>query len=272
MDTPAALDSEHAIQMAGAKGEDQKIVDLTIVLPIRDEAAVLAEVLNDLGVVTRFSVEIVALIDTRSTDRSAQILEEYAAGLSGENNLPILRIISLVPPRCGSGTARAIGSRESRGELIAWMDADGTYSAIDLRRLVNAIGAADQVVGARSCDFGPAGGLRFFVKSAVARMAALLWHRIDLVDLNSGLRIFRRNSLLVWVDELPPGFSCTTTATLAALNHGQRVRFEPISYFPRAPGAKSKFHPLLDTARLLRVLWRQWRKKSKMSHSAHGRA
>jgi glycosyltransferase involved in cell wall biosynthesis len=178
----------------------------------------------------------------------------------------MLRIISLSPPRCGSGTARAIGSRGARGKLIAWMDADGTYSASDLGRLVNAIGTADQVVGVRSCDFGPASQLRFFVKSVVARIAALLWHRLDLVDLNSGLRIFRRSSLLRWVDELPAGFSCTTTATLAALNHGQIVRFVQISYFPRGDGTKSKFHPVLDTARLLRVVWRQWRRKPKAPH------
>jgi glycosyltransferase involved in cell wall biosynthesis len=251
--------------MADAKARDQKIVDLTIVLPIRDEAAALGEVLNDLSALPRkSSVEIIALIDARSTDGSVQILEEHAAQLSGQNDSPMLRIISLVPPRCGSGTARAIGSREGRGKLIAWMDADGTYSASDLGRLVHGIGAADQVVGARSCDFGPAGRLRFSIKSAVAKIAAALWHRSDLVDLNSGLRIFRRSSLLAWIDELPPGFSCTTTATLAALNHGQNVRFEPISYFPRAPGGKSKFHPLLDTARLLRVIWRQWRNKSKI--------
>jgi glycosyltransferase involved in cell wall biosynthesis len=250
--------------MAGAKSpEGREIFDLTVVLPIRDEAAVLSQVLDDLcAALPAFSVEILALIDSRSTDRSAQILESYAEGLArhGESS-PALRIISLSPSRCGSGAARAIGSREAQGELIGWMDADGTYSARDLRCLADTIGTADQVVGVRSCDFGPAGRLRFFVKAAIARFVALLWGRTDLVDLNSGLRVFKRSALLEWLDELPEGFSCTTTATLAALNYNQTVRFCGISYSARGVGTKSKFHPLLDTARLLRVVWRQWWRK-----------
>jgi len=60
-----------------------------------------------------------------------------------------------------------------------------------------------------------------------------------------------------------------TTATLAALNRGQKVRFVPISYFPRESGTKSKFHPLFDTARLLRAGWIQWQRKSKaLQHTA----
>jgi glycosyltransferase involved in cell wall biosynthesis len=254
--------------MAGAKSpEGREIFDLTVVLPIRDEAAVLSQVLDDLcAALATLSVEILALIDSRSTDKSAQILEGYAEGLARrEECSPVLRIISLSPPRCGSGAARAIGSREAQGKLIGWMDADGTYSARDLRCLADAIGMADQVVGVRSCDFGPAGRLRFFVKSVITRMVALLWRRSDLVDLNSGLRVFKRSALLAWLNELPEGFSCTTTATLAALNQGQMVRFRGISYSARGVGTRSKFHPLFDTARLLRVVWRQWWRKPAMT-------
>jgi glycosyltransferase involved in cell wall biosynthesis len=255
--------------MDGAKAGAQKPFDLTIVLPVRDEAAVLGRVLDDISAAfTQSSLEIIALVDTRSIDRSAQVLEEYAeALLRGQDDPPVLRIISLNPPRCGSGMARAIGSREARGKLIGWMDADGTYSAGDLRRLADAIGAADQVVGARSCDFGRAGRLRFFIKSAITKVVALLWHRLDLVDLNSGLRVFKRDAVIEWLEELPAGFSCTTTATLAALNHGQLVHFCGISYFARGMGTKSKFHPLLDTARLLQVVWRQWWRKPAVANT-----
>lgn len=256
--------------MAGAKSpEGREIFDLTVVLPIRDEAAVLSQVLDDLcAALATLSVEILALIDSRSTDKSAQVLEDYAEGLARRGECsPVLRIISLSPPRCGSGAARAIGSREAQGKLIGWMDADGTYCARDLRCLADTIGTADQVVGVRSCDFGPAGRLRFFVKSVITKIVALLWRRSDLIDLNSGLRVFKRRALLDWLNELPEGFSCTTTATLAALNHGQMVRFCGISYFARGVGTRSKFHPLLDTARLLRVVWRQWWRRPAMTNN-----
>lgn len=245
------------------------IVDLTIVLPVLDEAVVLGRVLDDIcAAFVDLSFEIIVVVDTRSVDGSAQLLEEYAETLLRGGVPPILRIISLSPPRCGTGTARMIGSRESRGALIGWMDADGTHSPSDLRRLVDTIGSADQVVGTRARDFGHASRLRFLVKLLVTKLAALLWCQPDLADLNSGMRIFRRDRLFQWLNELPEGFSCATTATLAALNHGQSIRFSQISYFARSPGTKSKFHPLFDTARLLRVVWRQWRRKPKPSHVA----
>jgi glycosyltransferase involved in cell wall biosynthesis len=250
--------------MAGTKPPaGQESFDLTVVLPVRDEAAILSQVLDDLvAALSQSSLEIIALVDSRSTDRSAQILEGYAETLARRGaGSPVMRIIVLSPPRCGSGAARAVGSREGQGKVIGWMDADGTYSARDLQTLAETIGTADQVVGVRSCDFGPAGPLRFFVKAGITKFVALLWRRVDLVDLNSGLRVFKRSALLEWLDELPEGFSCTTTATLAALNHNQTVRFCGISYSARGLGTKSKFHPLLDTARLLRVVSRQWWRK-----------
>jgi glycosyltransferase involved in cell wall biosynthesis len=243
-----------------------KAVDLTIVLPVRDEATVLLRVLEDIrNAFAGISFEIVALVDMRSLDHSPQLLARCAEACR-RNKGPPMRIIQLHPPRCGSGFARRIGSSESRGALVGWMDADGTYQASDLRCLFDNIRSADQLIGARSRDFGRAGRVRLFIKWMIARVAALLWRRADLVDLNSGLRIFRRDSLLEWLHDLPDGFSCTTTATLAALNRGQKVRFVPISYFPRDSGTKSKFHPFFDTARLLRVGWLQWRCKAKTLH------
>ena len=244
-------------------------VDLTIVLPVRDEAAVLLHVLEDIrDAFAGISFEIVALVDMRSVDHSPQLLARCAEAC-GRDKGPPIRIFQLNPPRCGSGAARRIGSSESRGRLVGWMDADGTYRASDLRCLFDNISSADQLIGTRSRDFGRAGRVRFLVKSMIARIAALLWRRADLVDLNSGLRIFRRDSILEWLHDLPDGFSCTTTATLAALNRGQKVRFVPISYFPRESGTKSKFHPLFDTARLLRASWIQWQRKSKaLQHTA----
>jgi polyisoprenyl-phosphate glycosyltransferase len=232
------------------------MIEFSIVLPVRDEAAVLSRVLDDIYAAFDLRLEIIAPVDSRSSDGSLQILEEYAKRRSA--TVSELRIIHLMPPQCGSGAARRIGSTETRGPLVGWMDADGTYTATDLRRLMDKMQSADQMIGTRSRDFGYAGRLRFFVKATIAKLAARLWRCPQLVDLNSGLRVFKRDALLKWISELPDGFSCTSTATLAALNHGQVVHFTPISYFSRERGSKSKFHPVFDTARLLRVVLRQW--------------
>ncbi|MDG1365826.1 MAG: glycosyltransferase family 2 protein, partial [Acidimicrobiales bacterium] len=66
-------------------------------------------------------------------------------------------------------------------------------------------------------------------------------------DLNTGFRAFRRDVALQYTHQLPPGFSCVTTITMAFLMNGYRVDFVPIEYEPRA--GESKFHWLRDTRR-----------------------
>ncbi len=53
-------------------------------------------------------------------------------------------------------------------------------------------------------------------------------------DLNSGFRAFPRDVALQYTHQLPPGFSCVTTITMAFLMNGYRVEFVPIDYETQA--------------------------------------
>lgn len=64
-------------------------------------------------------------------------------------------------------------------------------------------------------------------------------------DLNSGLRVFRKQTVSAFLPILPDGFSFTTTITLASLSYGFPVEFVPVSYHSRA--GRSKIHPVKDT-------------------------
>lgn len=224
---------------------------LSVVIPAHNEAAALAKLLPELKTQLNESFPgtwEILVIDDGSTDETVAVAESMGMGVR------LLRHAE----RRGSGASRKTGSRAAAGELIAWIDGDGTYPAEALAAAFGELGTADQVVGARSTDFGRLRVLRMMVKNCTARIASWLWGT-SIPDLNSGLRVFRRGSLLAWLEELPDGFSCTTTATLAALNHRQRVIFHPILYRPRQTFASSKFHPLWDTLRLWRVVWHCWR-------------
>lgn len=168
---------------------------------------------------------------------------------------PGFRVITL-SKRGGSGAARRLASRQARGGLCAWIDGDSTYGADDLIRLAQGIGTADQVVGCRGTDNGRCLWLRHLMKRSVCVMVSVIW-RTRIPDLNSGLRVFKNQSMQRWLHEVPDGFSCTSTATLAALNHDQQVVFQAITYYPRPSETRSKFHPFYDTWRMLRVILRQ---------------
>jgi hypothetical protein len=60
-------------------------------------------------------------------------------------------------------------------------------------------------------------------------------------DLNSGLRVMRREAVLRYLHLLPDGFSFTSTITMALLANGHHVVYEPIEYTKRV--GRSKIRP-----------------------------
>jgi polyisoprenyl-phosphate glycosyltransferase len=130
-----------------------------------------------------------------------------------------------------------------------WTDCDLTYPNEDIPRLVDALDEGwDQVVGARTSEQGTLRALRVPAKWLIRKLASYLTDT-KIPDLNSGLRVFRKEVALQFLYLLPVGFSCVTTITMAFLANGYSVRYLPIDYFPRA--GRSKFHWWSDTRRYL---------------------
>lgn len=216
--------------------------------PSIDVSVVLA-VYNELGHVTReierirdaldaspYSWEIVA-VDDGSTDGSGGELR----GIEG------IRLIQFGRNR-GSGSARKAGTRAARGRVVVWTDADMTYPNDEIPRLVKEMEGHDQVVGARTSEAGSHRALRVPAKWFIRKLASyLIQHPIQ--DLNSGLRVFRRDVAMQFLHMLPEGFSCVSTLTLAFLANGYSIKYVPIDYRPRA--GRSKFHWWMDTKRYL---------------------
>lgn len=240
--------------MSAKVNSESAPLELTVIIPALNECESLRTLLLDLSgrlrEVFNEAFEIIVVNDG-SSDGTLQMLASL--------NEPRMQVVTHAISQ-GSGAARKMGSRRARAEWCAWIDADGTYLATDLIHAFQQRDDADQIIGRRNVDYGRYALVRINAKRLVSRLASLLWRR-DIPDLNSGLRIFRRSSMLTWLQELPDGFSCTSTATLAALNHRQKVSFIPISYLPRENGSHSKFHPLLDTLRLCRAVGRCYLRK-----------
>ena len=77
---------------------------------------------------------------------------------------------------------------------------------------------------------------------------------IKIPDINSGLRIMKKNLIEKYLYILPDGFSFTTTITLAALTNGYRVKYVSINYLKRT--GKSKFRPIKDTLNFFQLMIR----------------
>jgi glycosyltransferase involved in cell wall biosynthesis len=183
----------------------------------------------------------ILVVDDGSTDRTAA--KAAAAGA---------RVVSL-GRNLGYGAALKAGYRESRGSVLAMADADGTYPPEELPGLVRALAGADMVVGARTAPGAAVPWLRRPVKRLLTLWAEYLSDR-SIPDLNSGLRVFRREPYERFQGLLSQRFSFTTTLTLSLECHGYRVLYLPIPYHPRV--GSSKIRPFSDTLQFFSLVLR----------------
>jgi glycosyltransferase involved in cell wall biosynthesis len=173
----------------------------------------------------------VIVVDDGSTDRSVAQLDGRPIELvrHGGNR--------------GYGAALKTGIRRAHHPLIAIIDGDGTYPIDAIPALLADMDEHDMVVGARTGAQVAIPNVRRPAKWILTRLANYLsGHRIP--DLNSGLRVFRRELAERFFGLFPDGFSFTTTITLAALTNGYRVSYVPVNYYKRS--GQSSIRPFRD--------------------------
>lgn len=223
---------------------------VTVLLPAFNEEQAVEQVLHEVVAAMEellLPFEIV-VVDDASTDRTAEIVRQFAAHSRGAT----VRLIRS-PQNRGAGAARKTGIRAARGDVIVMLDADGSYTAGDIGELLKWFPQYDQVNGARTSEQGTMRWLRMPAKWFIRKLACYLTGT-NIPDLNTGFKAFKREQMLDWLWVVPDGFSCVTTMTLAFLTNGRLVKYVPTEYRPRI--GKSKFHPIRDTAAYLSTVLR----------------
>lgn len=223
---------------------------LTVLLPAYNEQDAIRQVLQE--VVEALSDESiryeVLVVDDGSTDGTAEMADDFARSCW---QCPV-RVVRC-PENRGAGAARKVGIRHARGDVVVMLDADGSYPAAAIPELLSHFPGYDQVNGARTSEQGTLRWLRLPAKWLIRKLACYLTgHKIP--DLNTGLKAFKRETMLPWLWVVPDGFSCVTTMTLAFLTNGYAVKYVPVEYRPRI--GKSKFHPIKDTLAYLSTVLR----------------
>jgi glycosyltransferase involved in cell wall biosynthesis len=141
------------------------------------------------------------------------------------------------PENKGYGAALKTGILAAENDLIVIIDADGTYPADVIPELVEMLGTADMVVGARTGENVHDPWLRQPPKWFLRKLATWISGQ-SIPDLNSGLRAFRRECVMQYFPVLPNRFSFTSTVTLAYMADEYKVIYHPINYYPRVGSSK----------------------------------
>ncbi len=210
-----------AHQVDGDPAESSEL-DVSVILPVFNEKGHLqAEIDRIRGALdaSPYSYEII-VVDDGSNDGSGEALRQIDG----------IRLIQFAQNR-GSGSARKAGTHAARGRIVVWTDVDMTYPNNEIPRLVKELEGWDQVVGARTSEQGTVKIARVPAKWLIRRLASYLVET-PIPDLNSGLRAFRADVARQYLYQLPPGFSCVTTITMAFLANGYSVKYIPIEYSP----------------------------------------
>jgi glycosyltransferase involved in cell wall biosynthesis len=216
------------------------ITDLSVVIPVRNEAAALRTLLPELR--ARFAEAEIILVDDASEDDTPRLGRKHGC-----------RVISH-PYRIGNGAAVKTGLRAASRSITALMDADGQHRPDDLQKLLDrmASGRFDMVVGARSME-GHTSHRRWAANGMFNRLASWMTNQ-RVLDLTSGFRIAHTDKLREFLSLLPNGFSYPTTITMSFFRSGYTVDYVPVDV--RARVGESHIRPLRDGIRFLLIIFR----------------
>ena len=167
----------------------------------------------------------IIVINDGSTDNTGEILSKI--------DIPHCKVIRH-PRNLGYGASMKTGIRHSVGDYIGTTDADSTYPIEQIKPMLMEMRSkeADMIVGARTKKGVQIPLIRRPAKAVVNTLANILVG-MKIPDLNSGLRIFKRDMAERYMHLYPQGFSFTMTITLAALTNHHIVEYYPIDYFKR---------------------------------------
>ncbi|MBN2501174.1 MAG: glycosyltransferase family 2 protein [Anaerolineales bacterium] len=220
---------------------------LSVVIPAYNEEDGIADISHRVLAVREALKEVgvdeleLLVVDDGSADRTVEIAEGIAD----------LRVIQH-PHNKGYGAALKTGFAQAKGELIGFLDADGTYPPEYFPQLCEkALNGTDLVIGSRMAGAdSDMPTTRRIGNWFFANMISVLG-RQRITDSASGMRVFKRE-ILEKVYPLPDGLNLTPIMSTRALHEEIKMVEIPIPYSERV-GA-SKLSVIRDGSTYLRTI------------------
>jgi len=148
------------------------------------------------------------------------------------------------PKNKGYGAALKTGFSKAKGELIGFLDADGTYPPEHFPKLCQvAMNGHDLVIGSRMAGEKSQMPLVRRVGNFIFATLLTILGRHRVTDSASGMRVFKRE-ILEHIYPLPDGLNLTPVMSTRAVHEGIKIEEVPIPYSERV--GRSKLSAIRD--------------------------
>ena len=156
---------------------------ISVVIPTRDEEGLIGEIVD----LVRPYADEVLVIDGHSRDRTREIAAEHGARVALDRGK-------------GKGEALRMAFEVATGDIVVFIDADGSHETKDIPAMVAPIiaGQSDMVVGSRGKGgsdelHGTLGQLIRYVGSQIIMLGINYRWNVRLTDSQNGFRAIRRD-------------------------------------------------------------------------------
>ena len=181
------------------------MIKVSVIIPAYNEAMGIRDTLVELEEFLNEDFEIL-VIEDGGEDNTYEIVDELTKEYS---NIRCIRHRR----NKGYGSAIVTGCRHANGNIIAWYDADGQHRPEDLLAIISKMEKEDldYCIGIRTKD-SYQDKSRIIGKSILKRVVNFL-AKEPMADFNSGMRAFRKEVLIRYINLLPRRFGASTVTS-----------------------------------------------------------